>query len=545
MCATVHGGKNVRSIGIICEYNPFHKGHQRQLRLARELAGEDCALVCLMSGNYVQRGEPAIFPKMLRAEAALRCGADLVLELPLTAALSSAEGFAAGGVSILTALGCDALCFGTESDDCNLIMSTAKANLDPAFDALLRAELSTGRSYPAARQRVIDTLVGADAHIGPSSETQPAPNAVGADAHIGPPSEDQPAPNAVGADAHIGPPSEDRPASNAVGADAHIGPSSETQPAPNAVGADAHIGPPSEDQPAPNAVGADAHIGPPSENHQPSILSNPNDILAVEYCKAILKQGSPVKPLPIRRTGAYHAEALDPEAPSATALRAVLRSACRGGHWPPAQGDVCQSCHCEASAHTGRGNPSPDWRCAVPEQLHDLYTSAPIHTMQAGERAVLGILRTLPEAAFRALPFGSEGLWSKFMKNCRSCASVNEIIDATKSKRYTRTRIQRMLLCAFLGLTAADLERQPPYVRVLGFTDRGRAALREMKKRLEARGSQSGDGSLIELVNAGQTPPDPAWLALETRAADLYSLFSEAGPRPAGEEDRLRVCVIP
>ena len=478
----------MRSIGIICEYNPFHKGHQRQLRLARELAGEDCALVCLMSGNYVQRGEPAIFPKMLRAEAALRCGADLVLELPLTAALSSAEGFAAGGVSILTALGCDALCFGTESDDCNLIMSTAKANLDPAFDALLRAELSTGRSYPAARQRVIDTLVGADAHIGPSSETQPAPNAVGADAHIGPPS---------------------------------------------------------EDQPAPNAVGADAHIGPPSENHQPSILSNPNDILAVEYCKAILKQGSPVKPLPIRRTGAYHAEALDPEAPSATALRAVLRSACRGGHWPPAQGDVCQSCHCEASAHTGRGNPSPDWRCAVPEQLHDLYTSAPIHTMQAGERAVLGILRTLPEAAFRALPFGSEGLWSKFMKNCRSCASVNEIIDATKSKRYTRTRIQRMLLCAFLGLTAADLERQPPYVRVLGFTDRGRAALREMKKRLEARGSQSGDGSLIELVNAGQTPPDPAWLALETRAADLYSLFSEAGPRPAGEEDRLRVCVIP
>lgn len=196
------------------------------------------------------------------------------------------------------------------------------------------------------------------------------------------------------------------------------------------------------------------------------------------------------------------------------------------------------------------GEPSPDWRDAVPEEVVSLYESAPIHTMAAGERAVLAVLRTLPDAAFRALPFGSEGLWSKFMRNCRSRASVNEIIDATKSKRYTRTRIQRMLLCAFLGLTAADLERQPPYVRVLGFTDRGRAALREMKKSLETRRSaepgsalQSGDGSLIELINAGETPPDPAYYALESRAADLYSLFSEAGPRPAGEEDRLRVVV--
>ena len=148
------------------------------------------------------------------------------------------------------------------------------------------------------------------------------------------------------------------------------------------------------------------------------------------------------------------------------------------------------------------------------------------------------MLRTLPDAAFEALPFGSEGLWSKFMKNCRSCASINEIIDATKSKRYTRSRIQRMLLCAFLGLTAADLERQPPWVRVLGFTERGRAALREMKGRLaDAPASEAP----FSLINAGQTPPDAAWYALESRAADLYSLFSKEGPRPAGEEARLRI----
>ena len=146
------------TVGIICEYNPFHNGHLRQFRLARERAGEDCALVCLMSGNYVQRGEPAIFPKRLRAEAALRCGADLVLELPLTVALSSAEGFAAGGVSILSSLGCDRLCFGTESADFDDLLRTARANLDPAFDALLRSELETGCSYAAARQRALERL---------------------------------------------------------------------------------------------------------------------------------------------------------------------------------------------------------------------------------------------------------------------------------------------------------------------------------------------------------------------------------------------------
>ena len=488
---TIRMEETMRTVGIICEYNPFHNGHARQIRLAKEAVGEDCAVVCLMSGNYVQRGEPAIFPKSTRAEAALRCGADLVLELPLTVALASAEGFASGGVAILTALGCDYLCYGIESEDNNLIMSTAKANLDPAFDELLRAELAAGCSYPAARQRVIDRLVGAELE-------------------------------------------ESR---------------------------------------------MYARIGPPSENHQPSVLSNPNDILAVEYCKAILRRNSPMRPLPIHRTGSYYAAALDPEAPSATALRAAIEKECRDEHCSSGIRNECdlsktnpetdtaaadkrclslQSRHSERSEESASPVPrAPAWSSAVPSCLHELCASAPIHTMEAGERAVLAVLRTLPDAAFEALPFGSEGLWSKFMKNCRSCGSVNEIIDATKSKRYTRTRIQRMLLCAFLGLTAADLGQADdvahdvrrysygfpaPYVRVLGFTDRGRAALREMKKTLEAR---SPAEPALALINAGETPPDPALYALERRAADLYSLFSEGGPRPAGEEARLRVCVIP
>ncbi|MBQ6159973.1 MAG: nucleotidyltransferase family protein [Oscillospiraceae bacterium] len=411
----------MRTVGIICEYNPFHNGHRCQLRLARALAGEDCALVCLMSGNFVQRGEPAVFPKMVRAEAALRCGADLVLELPLTAALSSAEGFATGGVSLLTALGCEALCYGIESDDNNIIMSTAKANLDPAFDALLRAELDTGCSYPAARQRALEALGAGEG------------------------------------------------------------------------------------------------------------LSSPNDILAVEYCKAILRQQSPLRLLPIHRPDTYHADTLDPEAPSATAIR---NSICRDEHRSSADtGHDFADKQC-LSLQALSNEPSPDWHTAVPSELIDLYKSAPVHTLEAGERAVLAVLRTLPDAAFQVLPFGSEGLWSKFMKNCRSCAAVEEILDATKSKRYTRSRLQRMLLCAFLSLTAADLERQAPYVRVLGFTDRGRAALRDMRAR-------------FALLNAGERPTaalDPEdYYALETRASDLYGLFAVSGPEAPGAESDLRV----
>ena len=89
------------TVGIICEYNPLHFGHRKQLSAIRQHFGEDTAIVCVMSGNFVQRGHPAVFDKALRARAALQSGADLVLELPVQYCLSSAEGFAAGAVSIL------------------------------------------------------------------------------------------------------------------------------------------------------------------------------------------------------------------------------------------------------------------------------------------------------------------------------------------------------------------------------------------------------------------------------------------------------------
>lgn len=370
----------MKSVGIICEYNPFHNGHRRQIRLIRARYGEDCTVVCLMSGNYVQRGAPAIVDKSLRAQAAVLSGADLVLELPISIALSSAEGFAAGGVRILSGL-CDALCFGTETMAEAELYRTAEALLSPRFPELLKEEISSGCSFPPARQQAL-------VRMGITS-----------------------------------------------------------------------------------------------------ILSNPNDILGVEYTKAILAQHSALEIFPIFREGAYHADILNPQAPSATALRKALLAA-------------------------------EDWENAVPEATVSLLRTAPLHTLEAGERAILSRLRTMGDEDFERLPYGSEGLWRKLMKACRSMNDLSAIIDSTKSKRYTRTRIDRMILCAFLGLTETDLGTLPSKIRVLAFTDRGRRVLREHDC----------------FCNAGEAVDET-----ETRTGSLYGLFCTRGIEPPDAEKNRRV----
>ena len=362
----------MKTVGIICEYNPFHNGHAKQLRRIRERYGENAAIVCLMSGNYVQRGEPALFDKTVRARAAVECGADLVLELPVSYALRSAEGFADGGVELLDGLGVDALCFGCECGDDNLIMSTARELLTPSFAERLHKALERGVSFAAARAEAL-------------AQTLP-----------------------------------------------------------------------------------------------PTALERPNDILAVEYCKALLRRGSGMEVFAIAREGDYHGTAENAKNPSASFLRGQIR----------------------------RGEA---WQSAVPEAAAALYEAAPRYTLAAGERAVLARLRTLPDADFEALPFGSEGLWRRFMRACRTEAGVEAIITATKSKRYARTRIQRMLICAYLGLTETDLQSTAPYVRILAFNETGRSFLNLQRT--------------DRLVNAGAVPPDPEFYALERRASDLYTLF--------------------
>ena len=380
----------MKIVGIICEYNPFHLGHAKQIRLIREYFGEDCAIVCLMSGNFVQRGEPAVFHKSLRARAAVDCGADLVLEMPVQYALSSAEGFAAGGVSILGSF-CDYLCFGCETGEASVLMATAKALLSPEIQPIIREKLLCGISYPAARAEALE------------------------------------------------------------------------------------------------ALGLDA-----------ALLRRPNDILAVEYCKAILSQGSKMRPLPIRRRGDYHDNTPDPENPSATALRRLIAA-------------------------------GEDFRAYVPREAADIFAGAPVYTLSTGSRAVMARLRTMTEAEFEALPYGSEGLWRKFMHGCRRESTPEAIAASAKSKRYTATRLQRMLMCAYLGIDRNTLESPAPYARVLAFSSAGQQVLRMAREH-------------TALVNIGQRTHSP-YEELEHRCGDLYDLFRSGGPTEGGSEARLRVYV--
>ena len=377
----------MKIVGILCEYNPLHLGHAKQIAAIRRKNGEETAIVCLMSGNFVQRGHPAIFDKAVRARAALQSGADLVLELPVQYALSSAEGFAAGAVSILGAF-CHEMSFGAEHPEPAGLIATAEALLSPDFSRHLRAHLDAGLSFPAARTRALEEM------------------------------------------------------------------------------------------------GADAEL-----------VRSPNDILAVEYCKAILAQNAPMRPAPIHREGSYHDLQADPENPSATALRALIES---GEEFQP----------------------------YVPTEL---FAKAPVHTLKSGERAMLARLRTMTDEEFEALPYGSEGLWRKLMHECRRQNTLEDILTAVKSKRYTRTRLDRMVMCAFLGLTKDDLSSPAPYCRVLGFTKRGQQVLHTAK-------------GCTPIYNVGQRIDSPQW-AIEQRCNDLYGLFAEE-IEPAGLEPKRRVIVI-
>ena len=140
--------------GIVAEYNPFHSGHRFHIERTREMLGEHTIIVCAMSGNFVQRGDFAVLDKYARAEAAVRGGADLVLELPLAAALSSAEGFARGAVALLHGIGCRYLSFGAETADLSLVRQAAEAlnALPPA------AGNRSGLSYAAYRQQELAAL---------------------------------------------------------------------------------------------------------------------------------------------------------------------------------------------------------------------------------------------------------------------------------------------------------------------------------------------------------------------------------------------------
>lgn len=144
-------------VGLITEYNPFHNGHLYHIQEAKRVAKADAAVV-IMSGNFVQRGAPAIMPKHLRAKSALLSGADLVLELPVCFATGSAEFFAMGAIALLDSLGCvDSICFGSECGDSEILGKIAKILLEEPDDykKALQNALRKGMSFPQARQHAL------------------------------------------------------------------------------------------------------------------------------------------------------------------------------------------------------------------------------------------------------------------------------------------------------------------------------------------------------------------------------------------------------
>ncbi len=142
--------------GIIAEYNPFHNGHALHISQTRAILGADTAIVCVMSGNFVQRGAPAMLEKYLRAAAAVQCGVDLVLELPLSAAISSAEGFAQGAVAALEAFGSVGyLSFGSECGSVRALQQCVAFTKSEAVEAVFRHKLQEGLSYAAAREQSV------------------------------------------------------------------------------------------------------------------------------------------------------------------------------------------------------------------------------------------------------------------------------------------------------------------------------------------------------------------------------------------------------
>ncbi len=152
----------MRIAGIIAEYDPFHKGHAAHIEATRaENGGNASHVVVVMSGNFTQRGEPALVSKFRRAEMALAGGADLVLELPLPWAMAPAENFAAGGVAILNALGCvDLLSFGSECGNVEVLQQLADLPQNKDYQTALKRALASGVPYALAGQTVADDILG-------------------------------------------------------------------------------------------------------------------------------------------------------------------------------------------------------------------------------------------------------------------------------------------------------------------------------------------------------------------------------------------------
>lgn len=345
----------MKIVGLITEYNPFHNGHQYHIEKALEITGAD-AVVVVMSGNFVQRGTPAIMPKHLRTEAALKGGASVVIELPVCYATGSAEFFAYGAVSILEKLCCvDSICFGSECGNIEVLQDLAKIihNEPKQYQESLNLYLRQGNSFPLARQKAMKDFL--------------------------------------------------------------------------------------------------------KSNVADSILGEPNNILGIEYLKALYRLDSKMKPYTIQRISShYHDEYLKETYSSASAIRKAINDL-----------------------------DTFDWSSQVPASLTSLYRENyqlryPVYTNDFSLLLKYKLLNETKESLM-AYADVSEELANRILNNLNGYVSFEQFCELLKTKEITYSRISRALLHILLDLKTEDMT-EIEYAHVLGFRTEDSEVLSLLKK---------------------------------------------------------------
>ena len=335
-----------KSVGIIAEYNPFHNGHQYHLQQSLEMSGAEIS-IAVISGNFTQRGEPALLDKWTRAETAVRNGVNLVVEMPFLFACNNAGYFARGGVEILENLGCDFISFGSESGNIALLQEISRETEAhrSEMEEAVKVGVKKGLTYPKARYEAVTALLGEEAS---------------------------------------------------------------------------------------------------------EVLSTPNNLLALEY----LRYMKSAKPITVKRQGSgYHDLTAKEDIASATGIRKMLA----GGE------DISRF----ASGITREILTKSSGRFADEDKLFPLLREK--------------ILLSSSEELNRI--FGAEeGLGNKMKANVRYWKNMDELIEDLKSKRYTRTRITRLLAMTLLGVQREDVKNARNYIRVLAFDEKGSQYLKKIKK---------------------------------------------------------------
>lgn len=344
----------MKTVGLITEYNPFHNGHAYHIEKAKMLTGADRVIV-VMSGDFVQRGAPAVMPKHLRAESALLSGASLIIELPVCFATGSAEYFAQGSISLLNQLGCiDSICFGSECGDLHLLKEIAQILADEPieYQTALKQALKEGASFPAARQEALNIY---------------------------------------------------------------------------------------------------------SDKYS-EILASPNNILGIEYLKALAKIHSKMEPFTIKRIGAgYHDMDIDGQFSSATAIRS----------------DIYQLADVNSSSES---LPLTHIQTQVPSSCHELMKKnyQTRYPVKADDFSLLLKAKLLSETAGSLSHYldMSPELANRILRLRNDYLSFEQFCDLLKTKELTRSRISRSFIHVLLGITndwLTAMKAPAPYARILGF----------------------------------------------------------------------------